>query len=31
VREIVTQHGGTMELRDAEPHGLRAVIRLPRL
>jgi two-component system sensor histidine kinase TctE len=31
VRDIVAQHGGTVELRDAEPHGLRVVICLPRL
>jgi two-component system sensor histidine kinase TctE len=31
VRDIVAQHGGTVELRDAEPHGLKVVIRLPRL
>jgi two-component system sensor histidine kinase TctE len=31
VRDIVAQHGGTVELQDAEPHGLKVVIRLPRL
>jgi two-component system sensor histidine kinase TctE len=31
VRDIVAQHGGTVELHDAEPHGLKVVIRLPRL
>jgi two-component system sensor histidine kinase TctE len=31
VRDIVAQHGGTVELRDAEPHGLQFVICLPRL
>jgi two-component system sensor histidine kinase TctE len=31
VRDIVAQHGGTVELRDAEPHGLQVVICLPRL
>jgi two-component system sensor histidine kinase TctE len=31
VRDIVAQHGGTVDLRDARPRGLRVVIRLPRL
>jgi two-component system sensor histidine kinase TctE len=31
VRDIVAQHGGTVDLQDAEPHGLKVVIRLPRL
>lgn len=31
VKEIVTQHGGTVDLQDAAPHGLRVVIRLPRI
>jgi two-component system sensor histidine kinase TctE len=31
VRDIVAQHGGTVELRDAQPHGLQVVICLPRL
>ena len=31
VRDIVAQHGGTVDLGDAQPHGLRVVLRLPRL
>jgi len=31
VRDIVAQHGGTVDLGDAQPHGLQVVIRLPRL
>jgi two-component system sensor histidine kinase TctE len=31
VRDIVAQHGGTVELRDAQPHGLQVVICLPRI
>jgi two-component system sensor histidine kinase TctE len=31
VRDIVAQHGGTVELRDAQPHGLQVVIGLPRI
>jgi two-component system sensor histidine kinase TctE len=31
VRDIVAQHGGTVDLRDAQPHGLQVVIRLPGL
>jgi two-component system sensor histidine kinase TctE len=31
VRDIVAQHGGTVELQDVQPHGLRVAIRLPRL
>jgi two-component system sensor histidine kinase TctE len=31
VRDIVAQHGGTVDLQDAAPHGLKVVIRLPRL
>jgi two-component system sensor histidine kinase TctE len=31
VRDIVAQHGGTVELGDAQPHGLQVVICLPRL
>ncbi|KGF79350.1 histidine kinase [Massilia sp. JS1662] len=30
VRDIVAQHGGTVDLQDAAPHGLRVAIRLPR-
>ncbi|MFS2020814.1 sensor histidine kinase [Massilia sp. CT11-108] len=30
VRDIVAQHGGTVELQDARPRGLRVAIRLPR-
>ena len=30
VRDIVAQHGGTVDLQDARPHGLRVAIRLPR-
>jgi two-component system sensor histidine kinase TctE len=31
VKDIVTQHGGTVVLQDAKPHGLQVVLRLPRL
>jgi two-component system sensor histidine kinase TctE len=31
VRDIVAQHGGTVELCDALPHGLQVVISLPRI
>jgi two-component system sensor histidine kinase TctE len=31
VKEVVAQHGGTVALRDAEPHGLQVVLRLPTL
>jgi len=31
VRDIVAQHGGTVELCDAQPHGLQVVISLPRI
>jgi two-component system sensor histidine kinase TctE len=31
VRDIVAQHGGTVALQDAKPHGLQVVLRLPRL
>jgi two-component system, OmpR family, sensor histidine kinase TctE len=31
VKEVVAQHGGTVTLRDAEPHGLQVVLRLPTL
>jgi two-component system sensor histidine kinase TctE len=31
VRDIVAQHGGTVDLQDAEPHGLRVVLALPTL
>jgi two-component system sensor histidine kinase TctE len=30
VRDIVALHGGTVDLQDARPHGLRVAIRLPR-
>ena len=29
VKEIVTRHEGTVELADADPHGLQVLIRLP--
>jgi two-component system sensor histidine kinase TctE len=29
VKEIITQHGGTVALEDAQPHGLVVVMRLP--
>ncbi len=29
VRDIVAQHGGTVVLQDAKPHGLQVVLRLP--
>jgi two-component system sensor histidine kinase TctE len=31
VRDIVAQHGGTVTLRDAKPHGLQVVLDLPKL
>lgn len=31
VREILAQHGGTVALRDAKPHGLQVELCLPRL
>jgi two-component system sensor histidine kinase TctE len=30
VRDIVAQHGGTVDLQEAAPHGLRVAIRLPK-
>jgi two-component system sensor histidine kinase TctE len=29
VQEIISRHGGTVTLEDAEPHGLKVVMRLP--
>ncbi|MET0982991.1 MAG: sensor histidine kinase [Telluria sp.] len=29
VKEIISRHGGTVMLEDAEPHGLKVVMRLP--
>lgn len=31
VRDILAQHGGTVALQDAQPHGLQVVLRLPGL
>lgn len=31
VRDIVAQHGGSVDLREAKPHGLQVVLRLPKL
>jgi two-component system sensor histidine kinase TctE len=31
VKEIVERHTGTVELQTVQPHGLRAVVRLPRI
>lgn len=31
VKEIVERHTGTVELQPVQPHGLRAVVRLPRI
>ncbi len=31
VKEIITRHGGTIALEDAQPHGLKVVMRLPLL
>ena len=31
VKEIVERHTGTVELQAVQPHGLRAVVRLPRI